>query len=93
MLRNFVGQGSIASYMQSLGGRTVFPSGQNLSTARDMATYIQAALDSANTSANGRRLLDDMANGIYNEGIPLQIPAGVTVAHKEGFVWGSPGDV
>ncbi|OIQ58608.1 hypothetical protein MOTE_17960 [Moorella thermoacetica] len=93
MLRNFVGQGSIASYMQSLGGRTVFPNGQNLSTARDMATYIQAALDSANTSANGRRLLDDMANGIYNEGIPLQIPAGVTVAHKEGFVWGSPGDV
>jgi len=93
MLRNFVGKGSIASYMQGLGGRTVFPGGQNLSTARDMATYVQAALNSANTSANGRRLLDDMANGIYNEGIPLQIPAGVTIAHKEGFVWGSPGDV
>ncbi|MGI9860455.1 serine hydrolase [Moorella naiadis] len=93
MLRHFVGQGSIAGYMESLGGQTVFPDGQNLSTARDMAAYVQAALNSADTSANGRRLLDDMANGIYNEGIPLQIPAGVTVAHKEVFVWGSPGDV
>ncbi|WP_338833156.1 hypothetical protein MHLNE_21040 [Moorella humiferrea] len=93
MLRNFVGKGSIASFMQSLGGQTVFPDGQNLSTARDMATYLQAALDFAKTNPDGRRLLDDMANGIYNEGIPLMIPAGVTVAHKEGFVWGSPADV
>ncbi|MBC7323812.1 MAG: serine hydrolase, partial [Moorella sp. (in: Bacteria)] len=93
MLKNFVGKGSIAGYMQSLGGRTVFPNGQNLSTARDMATYVQAALDFAKANPDGRRLLDDMANSIYNEGIPLQIPDGVTVAHKEGFIWGSPDDV
>jgi len=93
MLRNFVGRGSIANYMRSLGGQTVFPNGQNLSTARDMATYVQAALDFAKVSPDGRRLLDDMANGIYNEGIPLIIPGSVTVAHKEGFVWGSPADV
>ncbi|WP_258358528.1 serine hydrolase [Moorella sulfitireducens] len=93
MLRNFVGKGSIAGFMQGLGGQTVFPNGQNLSTARDMATYVQAALDFAKVNPDGRRLLDDMANGIYNEGIPLQIPDDVTVAHKEGFIWGSPGDV
>ncbi|WP_406676875.1 serine hydrolase [Neomoorella carbonis] len=93
MLRNFVGKGSIASFMRNLGGQTVFPNGQNLSTARDMATYVQAALDFAKVNPDGRRLLDDMANGIYNEGIPLKIPEGVTVAHKEGFIWGSPADV
>lgn len=93
MLRNFVGKGSVANYMRSLGGQTVFPNGQNLSTARDMATYVQAALDFAKVNPDGRRLLDDMANGIYNEGIPLMIPDGVTVVHKEGFVWGSPADV
>ncbi|QGP91316.1 Beta-lactamase enzyme family protein [Neomoorella glycerini] len=92
MLRNFVGKGSIADYMRSLGGQTVFPDGQNLSTARDMAIYVQAALDFARVNADGRRLLDDMANGIYNEGIPLKIPDGVTVTHKEGFIWGSPAD-
>lgn len=93
MLRNFVGKGSVASYMSSIGGQTVFPNGQNYSTARDMATYVQAALDFAKVSPDGRRLLDDMANGIYNEGISLMIPDGVTVAHKEGFIWGSPADV
>ncbi|PRR69741.1 serine hydrolase [Neomoorella humiferrea] len=93
MLRNFVGKESVAAFMRSLGGQTVFPNGQNLSTARDMATYVQAALDFAKVNPDGRRLLDDMANGIYNEGIPLKIPDGVTVAHKEGFIWGSPDDV
>lgn len=93
MLRNFVGRESIAVFMRSLGGQTVFPNGQNLSTARDMAAYVQAALDFAKTNPDGRRLLDDMANGIYNEGIPLKIPDGVTVCHKEGFIWGSPDDV
>lgn len=93
MLRNFVGRSSVANYMQSIGGQTVFPNGQNLSTARDMGTYVQAALDFAKTKPDGRRLLDDMANGIYNEGIPAMIPNMVTVAHKEGFVWKSPCDV
>ncbi|NLW08128.1 MAG: LysM peptidoglycan-binding domain-containing protein [Clostridia bacterium] len=93
MLRSFVGKGSIANYMRSIGGQTVFPNGQNYTTARDMATYVQAALNFAEVSPDGRRLLDDMANGIYNEGIPLMIPQGVTIAHKEGFIWGSPSDV
>ncbi|MDK2820801.1 MAG: beta-lactamase class [Clostridia bacterium] len=93
MLKSFVGKDSIANYMREIGGQTVYPEGKNLSTARDMATYVQATIDFAKNNPEGRRLLDDMANGIYNEGIPLYIPDGVTVAHKEGFVWGSPGDV
>ncbi|MCG0278799.1 MAG: serine hydrolase [Thermanaeromonas sp.] len=93
MLRDFVGRDSVADFMRRIGGRTVFPNGQNLSTARDMAVYVQATLDFAQVSDDGRRLLDDMANTIYNEGIPRNLPDGVKVAHKEGFVWGSPGDV
>ncbi|MGB9858305.1 MAG: serine hydrolase [Moorellaceae bacterium] len=93
MLRNFVGKDSLAQYMKSLGGQTVFPNGQNLSTARDMGIYVRAALNFSRSNPDGRRLLDDLANGIYNEGIPAKIPDGVTVAHKEGFVWGSPADV
>lgn len=93
MLRDFVGKESIAQYMRQLGGQTVFPNGQNLSTARDMGLYVQAALDFSRNNPDDRRLLDDMANGIYNEGIPAKIPGSITVAHKEGFVWGSPADV
>lgn len=93
MLRDFVGRESIANFMRNIGGRTVFPNGWNLSTAQDMGIYVQAALDFAQVSSDGRRLLDDMANTIYNEGIPRNLPDNVKVAHKEGFVWGSPGDV
>lgn|GEM_PF-684718 len=94
MLRRFAGRSNIATYMAAAGGKTVFPGGRNLSTARDMGTYVQAALDlNRNYPQVGRRLLDDMANGIYNEGIPALLPDSVTVAHKEGFVTGSTNDV
>jgi len=93
MLRNFVGKETLAAYMKGLGGKTVFPGGQNLSTARDMGLYLKAALDFAQKSPDGRRFLDDLAHTIYNEGIPRGVPERVTVVHKEGFIWGSPADV
>lgn len=62
-------------------------------TPRDMGTYLKVALNWSQTDSNTARLLDDMANGIYNEGIPLYLPDMVKVAHKEGFIWGCPSDV
>lgn len=93
MLRHFVGLGTIADYMTAIGGQNVFPNGRNLNTARDMGAYVRAAVNMGRYSANGRRLLDDMANSVYNEGIPAMLPPGVTVAHKEGFIYGSTNDV
>ncbi|MBC7342591.1 MAG: serine hydrolase [Clostridia bacterium] len=94
MLVRYLGQDSIANYMRNLGAWTVFPDGKNLTTARDMGVYLQAVLDlNRQYPAVGRRLIDDMANGIYNEALPLYLPDSVTVAHKEGFIWGVCNDV
>ncbi len=93
MLRDFVGKGSVANFMREIGGTTVYPGGNNWITPRDMGTYLKVALNWAQTDSNAARLLDDMANGIYNEGIPLNLPDHVKVAHKEGFIWGCPSDV
>lgn len=93
MLRDFVGKGSVANFMREIGDTTVYPNGNNWITPRDMGTYLKVALNWSYTDSNVARLLDDMANGIYNEGIPLYLPDMVKVAHKEGFIWGCPSDV
>ncbi len=85
---------NFAAFLRSLGGRTVYPGGENLSTARDMAIYLQAILDFAKEQpALGERLLDDLAHSIYHVGLPGELPPSVRVAHKEGDLLGVTGDV
>ena len=93
MLMRYLGRDNIAAFMRSLGGETVFPNGQNISTARDMGLYIQAVLDFYEQHPElGRRLLDDMANPIYHVGLPGELPERITVAHKEGDIEGVAND-
>jgi len=94
MLVRYLGKEKIAQFMRSLGGEVVFPDGTAMTTARDMGRYIQAVLDFARQHPEpGKRLLDDMANPIYHIGLPGELPPYVTVAHKEGDVWGVTNDV
>jgi beta-lactamase class A len=94
MLRRYLGMDNIISFMKGLGGNTVWPNGDNISTARDMATYMTATLNFQRDYPElGRRLLDDMANAIYDVGLPGKLPDAVTVAHKEGDVSGVQNDV
>lgn len=93
MLRRYVGLDNLAVFMRLIGGETVYPGGKNITTARDMAAYMQAVLNFyAQNKELGRRLLDDMANPIYHVGLPGKLPDNITVAHKEGDVWGVAND-
>ncbi|MBE3575902.1 MAG: serine hydrolase [Firmicutes bacterium] len=85
MIIRHLGRGRIVQYMRALGGRCVYPGGENLSTARDAATYLQAALDfQARYPVLGRLFFDDLAYSIYHVGLPGELPPDVVVAHKEG---------
>lgn len=94
MLTRHLGKENIAAFMRSLGGRTVYPDGQNISTARDMGLYMEAVLRFAERQPElGERLLDDLAHTIWHVGLPGELPTDVRVAHKEGDITGVADDV
>lgn len=93
MLVRHLGKENIARFMRDLGGQTVFPGGENITTARDLGRYMEAVLAfHRQYPAAGERLLDDLANPIYHVGLPGKLPPEVKVAHKEGDVWGVAND-
>ena len=84
----------INDFMRSIGGKTVYPEGQNITTAADMGTYVQAVLDFAPKRPDlGGRLLDDLAHTVYNVGLPGQLPPNTVVPHKEGDLPDMAGDI
>lgn len=93
MLERRLGVGNIAAFMTSIGGKYVYPDGQNISTARDMATYMEAALDRVGTLPGADTLMYNLAHTIWNTGLNRFIANQVTVAHKEGDVSGVSDDV
>jgi len=93
MLERRLGKENIANFMTQLGGNVVYPNGQNVSTPRDMATYMKAALLFARDNPEGKKLLYDLAHTIWNTGLNRFIPSKVKVAHKEGDVIGVANDV
>ncbi len=93
MLERRLGVDNIAAFMEQLGGETVYPDGQNVSTARDMVAYMQAALSFGQKDSGGKQLLYDLAHTIWNTGLNRFIAGEVTVAHKEGDVNGVSNDV
>lgn len=93
MLARHVGRPNFIAYMKELGGKTVYPKGRNLTTARDLATYVRATLDFAQRHPQeGGRLLDDLAHTAFHFGLPGMLPPEVTVAHKEGDLEGVAND-
>lgn len=86
MLERRLGVDNIANYLWSIGGTTVYPDGQNISTAQDMGTYMQAILNFRDAHPGlGERLLEYMSHTIWDQdGIPNRIPDEVPVAHKVG---------
>ncbi|RKO66813.1 serine hydrolase [Desulfofundulus salinus] len=93
MLARHVGRPNFYAYMKELGGRTVYPGGKNLTTARDLATYVKATLDFARRyPQEGQRLLDDLAHPSFHIGLPGLLPHQVMVAHKEGDLDGVAND-
>jgi len=94
MLLRRLGRERVAHFMRSLGGRVVFPRGQNVTTAADMGAYLWGLLRfTARHGRLGERLLDDLANTIYHVGLPGELPERTLVAHKEGEITGVANDV
>ncbi|MGQ9755315.1 MAG: serine hydrolase [Desulfotomaculales bacterium] len=94
MLLRRLGLQRVAHFMRSLGGRVVFPRGQNVTTAADMGAYLWGLLHfTARHGRLGERLLDDLAHTIYHVGLPGELPKRALVAHKEGEIAGVANDV
>ena len=94
MLMRYLGRDNIIEFMKDLGGETVYPDGQNITTAKDMGKYVEAVLAFAEKHPReGSRLLDDMAHAIYHVGLPGELPPNIVVAHKEGDISGVANDV
>lgn len=93
MLLRLLGRDKIAAFMREIGGLEPYPGGENLMTARDMATYLGAVVDFAATSPElGPRLIDDLSNTIWHFGLPGMLPPTVQVAHKEGAIFAVQND-
>ncbi len=93
MLERRLGLENIAQFMRDLGGLHVYPDWQNVSTAKDMVTYMQAALNFAKENPeHGEDLLHWLSNTIWNTGLNRFIHE-VQVGHKEGDVTGVSDDV
>jgi beta-lactamase class A len=93
MLERRLGRDNIAEFMRSLGGKTVYPGGQNVSTPKDMAIYMEASLDFSKQDPNGKRLIYNLSHTIWNTGLNGLIADQVEVGHKEGDVIGVANDV
>lgn len=94
MLTRHLGKDNIADYMRRLGGETVYPNGENITTAKDMGKYMMAVLDFRRRHPQlGDRLIDDLSHTIWHVGLPGRLPAHLRVAHKEGDITGVADDV
>ncbi|MEW6046085.1 MAG: serine hydrolase, partial [Bacillota bacterium] len=92
MLERRLGKQNIINFMWSIGGENVYPGGQNISTPKDNATYMEAALNFAKQNRDGEKLIFDLAHTVWNTGLNRYITE-VPVAHKEGDVTGVADDV
>ncbi|MCR4398083.1 MAG: class A beta-lactamase-related serine hydrolase [Firmicutes bacterium] len=94
MLVRFLGADNIRRFMASLGASQPHVAGEEPTTALDMTIYLLGVLGLARELPGfGCRMLDDLANTIWNEGLPGRLPRGVIVAHKEGDITGVSDDV
>ncbi|MCI1859003.1 MAG: class A beta-lactamase-related serine hydrolase [Sporolactobacillus sp.] len=85
MLKNYVGRENFNGYIRQIGGKYAYPGGANLTSARDLTTYIVKLYHDAKQDGNARTLIDLLEHTKYNE----TIPAGVKwspVAHKAGWM-------
>ncbi len=93
MLERRLGLENIAAFMRDAGGLHVYPNWQNISTAKDLVTYMLATLRFAEERPDvGDDILHWLSNTIWNTGLNRFIDE-VEVGHKEGDVTGVSDDV
>jgi beta-lactamase class A len=86
MLLDFMGQDKLTAYEKSLGAKaTGGDNGLYITTPEDMGIYLERLLNfSEEKPEYGNEVLHYMANSIFSEGIPQDLPDDIVVAHKMG---------
>ncbi len=86
MLLDFMGQDKLTAYEKSLGAKaTGGDNGLYITTPEDMGIYLERLLNfSEEKPEHGNEVLHYMANSIFSEGIPQDLPDDIVVAHKMG---------
>lgn len=94
MIKRVVGEENVIAFMKIMGGVTIGGNGQDNTTARDMAAYMEGVINFARRHpALGNQLIDDLSNPIWHYGLPAKLPDNIRVAHKEGDLPGVANDV
>ncbi len=94
MLVRHLGRENIKAFMVGLGATSPNLNGEEPTTARDMAIYLQAVLQLAQEHPDlGGRMLDDLSHTIWHIGLPGELPPQLQIAHKEGNITGVANDV
>lgn len=86
MLLGFIGQDNLTAYEKSLGAEAAgMQNGRSVTTPEDMGKYLDRLLAfSKEEPEYGEEVLDYLANTIFSEGIPQDLPEDIAVAHKIG---------
>ncbi|NLZ53811.1 MAG: serine hydrolase [Thermoanaerobacteraceae bacterium] len=86
MLLGFIGQDKLTAYEKSLGAEaTGGDNGLYITTPEDMGIYLERLLNfSKEKPKYGDKIIHYMANSIFYEGIPQDLPDDIVVAHKMG---------
>lgn len=85
MIMRYLGKENIIKFMKGLGGQIVYPNGKNITTPKDMVTYMEAVISFSKAYPEiGEMFLNDMAHTVYNSGIPALLPENLFIPHKEG---------
>lgn len=93
MLIRYLDRDKIYDFEEKIVGRKLERDG-NLSTARDMALYLQELVNfSSQYPKEGEELIEYLKNTEFNDRIPLYLPPDVEVAHKIGNGIGAIHDV
>lgn len=86
MLQERVGLTNFITYAKSIGGTVVYPNGRNLTTAKDLAKYLQHLWDFSKKYPDlGNELLNLLKNTIYTDTVAKSVNPN-NVAHKVGYL-------
>ncbi|ESU34222.1 hypothetical protein G3A_02165 [Bacillus sp. 17376] len=86
MLRERVGKSNFIHYAKSLGGKTVYPSGRNVTTSDDLSVYVKQLWSFAKKNPQyGNELVKLLSNTVYKETKAPGLPAN-KVVHKVGYI-------
>lgn len=86
MLRERVGKANFIQYAKSIGGKVVYPNGKNMTTAADLATYMNSVWNFSKKYPDlGNKLISMLSHTVYKDTVASSLKPD-QVAHKVGYI-------